>query len=189
MNTTSYKCGGKCCQRFMINGQTKGSLRESYNMWVARGVTSDHGLTKASNSHNRDGYLTSYTLHPIYADIHLIYPMLIDLGEHNWEPWNPRIKKKSKVQHWGCKHYDKKKGLCEIYDIRPQMCRSYPGPRGCLFEGCKHPGAKKVREKELARIKGEKSTKSIRKMEGKLDSLCEESKPEAKKVRRKNESR
>ena len=28
-------------------------------------------------------------------------------------------------------------GDCGIYEVRPQMCRDFPGPEGCHFRGCK----------------------------------------------------
>ena len=35
-----------------------------------------------------------------------------------------------------CKHWDPETGDCTIYDIRPQMCRDYPGAHGCNYAAC-----------------------------------------------------
>ena len=37
---------------------------------------------------------------------------------------------------YDCRHFDVEKGECRVYDIRPTMCRDYPGLGECEIDGC-----------------------------------------------------
>ena len=135
MHEVSGKCGGYCCERFCL-AYSKEELHAMYLAWTlrARDGAAAHMIKNAELAVRdlRSDYKT--------FDIHLIYPMLIDLGVHDWNPNKPRKKiRGAKIQHWGCKHFDKKTRLCTIYDIRPTMCRVYPNGCTCTYPGCTLP--------------------------------------------------
>jgi len=119
-------CGGQCCERFII-GKDLEDIKREYLNWKE----ACEGTPMVMNG--RPELKSTYHSH----DIHLIYPMLIDLGEHYFEPRAPEVKTDFKVRHYGCKHFDYKTRLCTIYDIRPSMCRNYPNDKVCLYKGCK----------------------------------------------------
>ena len=45
--------------------------------------------------------------------------------------------------YFTCRHFDKVKRLCTIYESRPEMCRTYPNGRRCSHSiGCSERGNK-----------------------------------------------
>jgi Fe-S-cluster containining protein len=120
-------CGGQCCERFII-GKDLEDIKREYLNWKE----DCEGTPMVMNGGEGKLKSTFYS-----QDIYLIYPMLIDLGEHYFEPYAPEVKTDFKVRHYGCKHFDPRTRLCTIYDIRPSMCRNYPNGRVCHFKGCK----------------------------------------------------
>ena len=82
-------------------------------------------------------------------DIHLVYPMLIYKGKFKAETTG----EDSAIEqyHYTCKHLDRHTGTCSIYDIRPDVCKTYPNYK-CSYEGCAtHSicnGIKMVKERE-----------------------------------------
>lgn len=119
-------CGGQCCERFIIEKPMEVIKREYLNWKEAC-----EGTPMVMNG--KPELRGTFYSH----DIHLIYPMLIDLGEHYFEPYAPEVRTEYKTRHYTCKHYDNRARLCTIYDIRPSMCRNYPYGKGCNFKGCK----------------------------------------------------
>ena len=80
----------------------------------------------------------------IYKDIHLITPMVIYLGFTDKKPRQIVKSKKPSINHrYRCKHFDAKAKVCTIYEIRPAMCRDYPGKTGCNFAGCTWKSARR----------------------------------------------
>lgn len=106
------RCTGHCCQNFSLSWSPE-ELRDAYRRW-------QDDLND---------------LAPIPIDIHLIYPMVFYLGddapgvEHINEPVFSGYR-------YRCKHWDPATRDCTIYEIRPQMCRDYPGEAGCNYAAC-----------------------------------------------------
>ena len=46
------------------------------------------------------------------------------------------IEDRGYIHHYSCKHLNRQEGYCTIYDIRPQVCRIFPGSSGCQYKGC-----------------------------------------------------
>lgn len=71
-------------------------------------------------------------------DILLVYPMLVYLGFYSVSGSELGGKSGEVTAHrYTCKHLDREKGVCTIYDIRPHLCRSYPDPKGhCEYLNC-----------------------------------------------------
>jgi Fe-S-cluster containining protein len=102
------KCSGQCCQSIVIPGFTQEDLRAAYLAWLR----SEPEFTGPSGTF------------PMIRDIFLLYPML-----------KPKGYDQDKREVFSCKNYDTQTGLCTIYEIRPTMCRVYPGGR-CPCAGC-----------------------------------------------------
>lgn len=67
-------------------------------------------------------------------DIHIIWPMLIYLGQSDVSPNGGKL---AFPQHfYTCKHLDKDTGDCTIYEHRPRMCSEYPYGSRCKYEDC-----------------------------------------------------
>jgi Fe-S-cluster containining protein len=64
-------------------------------------------------------------------DLDTIYPMLIPLGVFR------------KQELFTCKHLGKN-GDCGIYEVRPKMCRDFPGPNPCPYRNCASHGPQPV---------------------------------------------
>lgn len=171
------RCTGACCERLPIPISPH-ELQASYWAWQRGGeqVRFDGGKND-----------------PIFQDIHLIAPMLVYLGEFD-KPPNQYINDTDEVllnggkfdhtrHYYRCKHFDPKKKICTIYDMRPAMCRSYPNGNECNYTACtwKEVRAKKEtnpqrakrlrvlqEERDAPKLKGgggivEKKTKAKRK--------------------------
>lgn len=67
---------------------------------------------------------SSATLIP---DIDVIATMLIPLGKFRGQ------------ELFTCKHLSEG-GNCTIYEMRPQMCRDFPGPNPCPYRNCASHG-------------------------------------------------
>lgn len=136
---TTDRCTGHCCQNFFLP-LSPDELDRAYRRWLAGG-------TQLSMS-------GAATL-PIFNDIYLIAPMVIYLGPDAKTPKrvNPTdealLGKPALPGHrYRCKHFDAKAKVCSIYDIRPVMCRDYPGKEGstCNYAGCTWTARKAKRE-------------------------------------------
>lgn len=155
------RCTGHCCRDFTLPMGPE-ELWASYARWMAGGEK--RSLPSMSGAAET----------PLYLDVHLIAPMVVYKGYHNRDSKriNPSDegllgKPESKAHHYTCKHFDPKAKACTIYEYRPAMCRSFPGPFGCNYLGCtwKRRRRKKQSKKELekrqrglrAPKKGEKS--------------------------------
>jgi Fe-S-cluster containining protein len=88
----------------------------------------------------------------IDRDIHLVAPMVEYLGPEAKPPKFVEGKETPGTGHrYRCKLWDPKTKNCTIYDIRPQMCRDYPGLGGCNFAACTWKSKKR---KKTPAIKG-----------------------------------
>jgi len=93
-----------CCRCFIIENSPK-ELRRLYDTW--------------KTSLNDPLEVTG-----LFDDISVLYPMLKYIGLHKQDAdGKPTIKS---YHHYTCKHLDREKGICTIYDIRPELCRAFP---------------------------------------------------------------
>lgn len=132
------RCTGHCCKNFSLPVSPE-ELRDKYRQWLgAQG--------------NKPGVISmSGALEPYGVwdpDIHIIAPMVVYLGRGAPIPrYINSHEKGSDVHRYRCKHWNQKTGDCTIYDIRPQMCRTYPGMAGCNYAAC--TWKKRRREKTI----------------------------------------
>lgn len=165
--TQKKSCGGDCCKRFVLPYSPK-ELEEYYRAWVIGGgykgshpIPQKRGTTPEGDG--KFGLSRSYYEDHIAVDpeIYLLFPMLIYLGYENFEPCRPRKRLDIRMHHYTCKHFDKKAGLCTIYEHRPLMCRRFPNGDACPYPNCKLPGNKK----KLQEQKREAKKYAVRKLE------------------------
>lgn len=145
---TTDRCTGHCCQNFYMP-LSPDELERGYRRW------STDGGTQIQMNGKRDS--------PIYRDIHLIAPMVVYLGpdakmSRCVNPTDETLLGKPELpsHRYRCKHFDPKAKVCTIYDIRPAMCRDYPGedwPNAsiekratCNYAGCTWKARKAKRE-------------------------------------------
>jgi len=69
--------------------------------------------------------------HSFIPNVETIASMLIPLG----------IARGQEI--FTCKHLGKN-GDCGIYEIRPQMCRDFPGPNSCSYRNCASHGKQNI---------------------------------------------
>jgi len=147
-------CGGACCKRFILPYSPE-QLEEQYRAWLvgSRNGTGFPVLQKRGTIPEDKGFglPRNYNEEHIAVDpeIYLLYPMLVYLGEHHFEPCRPRKRTKAKAHHYTCKHWDQKTKLCTIYEHRPLMCRRFPNGEACPYPGCQLPGnTKKLKQQQ-----------------------------------------
>lgn len=162
------RCTGHCCTNFHLPLSPE-ELMNSYHQWISQG----QGSNKASLRRE----VSQGAIDPIlHGDIHLIAPMVEYLGKNA-----PRPRMVNTPQYVGrgeyryrCKHFNKKTRLCSIYEIRPWMCRYYPGPGGCNYAACTLKGQKQKKWEKPKRVKTDGELEDLVKMkdEPKVES-CE----------------
>jgi len=69
------------------------------------------------------------------ADIHLIAPMVRYIGLLDEDPNDCATEFEGSRHFYRCTHWDAETGLCQIYEFRPLMCRTYPDDNRC-DHGC-----------------------------------------------------
>ena len=114
MPDTDRCTGGHCCRLFYLPYSPE-ELAENYRAWRVQ-------EPKDRNGHNQ------------LIDIHLIAPMVRYAGLCERSPWSGETLEKPS-HYYRCAHLSDQ-GDCQIYDIRPQMCRVYPNGRECTYHGC-----------------------------------------------------
>ncbi len=67
----------------------------------------------------------------------------------------PRGEKTSYAFHYTCKHYDREKRECSVYEERPQMCRDYPNVEPCKYKKCTRVVEKRDELVQLSRLEKE----------------------------------
>jgi Fe-S-cluster containining protein len=157
------RCTGHCCADFTLPYSPE-ELKSRYLAWRRHGVAE---LQMSTTTETRGV--------SIPEDIHLIYPMLIPLGQfHNSKdayvnPPDPGIERSYSdhhpPHHYTCKHFDPKSGNCGIYDIRPAMCRNYPYGSSCNYSGCTW------KERKMKKEPKRKPGVGIEKAKSKLEQL------------------
>jgi Fe-S-cluster containining protein len=160
-NTQTSTCSGHCCRAFQIGGRTYESLKSEYEAWLEneKNGGSVTGMSMRAGLERRYERLQLQTHH----EIHIIFPMLIPLGKlkHNPEKLintHEENAGETGVDFYSCKHLSKE-GLCTIYDIRPQMCRSYGMGQTCEYEECTWEGHKEQKRHPLRKYsEGEQRT-------------------------------
>lgn len=131
---TTDRCTGHCCQNFYLPFSPE-DIDRAYRRWSTQGQTgATHHVT-----------MNGVEYGPIYVDIHLIAPMVVHLGKRaatmkKVNPTDEGLLGKPELEghFYRCKHFDAVEKVCTIYELRPQMCRDYPGRDGatCNFGGC-----------------------------------------------------
>lgn len=67
------------------------------------------------------------------ADVRIIADMAV--------PLFTETKRDRTVWFFGCRHFDKTTRLCQIYETRPKMCRTYPNGGRCGHsQACSYRG-------------------------------------------------
>ena len=132
MNPTAKKhdrCTGHCCEGFFLPF-SPANLAAAFYRWA-------HSTAAVKVA--PDG--------PIYDDIWLIAPM-VRLVRFGTPPLRMKPghdgKGSTQAHYYRCVHHNRKTGNCEIYAMRPRMCREYPYGRECGFVGCTWKGAKEA---------------------------------------------
>lgn len=155
------RCTGACCEKFWL-GFSPEELKQSF--FAAR-AGADGALRMNQETPQRARIL---------MDIEIIYPMVTYLG---FFPPSAIAKEQPGINldpsdtpghYYTCKHYDWKTHDCTIYDVRPDMCRSYPGPARCNFARCtwteqrqaSHPKLPVLRDRDVQRSSSQKQTAS-----------------------------
>ena len=159
------KCMGECCEDIGIKVSPE-RLEASYMMWLS----SD----RYSNAEDIKRTLSFSNTLNIYSDIHLIYPAWVFIKSDCFHPESPKKKNKEIIYHYTCKHFDKKKRICNIYNIRPKVCRTYPDNGVCNNPKCrwkKQIGLRKEYEKKKHEqdCKVKKEIKEVKRGIGKLN--------------------
>lgn len=139
------RCTGHCCQNFHLP-LSPDDLDRGYAQWKSGG---------------KQITMSGATPPPVWQDIHLIAPMVVWLGPDATRPKqiNPRdsilLGEVDPAGHrYRCKHFDANEKLCTIYEIRPAMCRNYPGGKPCNYASCtwkKRKAKKETRLEQQAR--------------------------------------
>lgn len=125
-------CKGFCCDDIGLSTAPH-ELENSYHK-VIKGDSgkNDYGLSLSINE----------TKNPKWVDIHLTYPMLVFTHKDNIHPdGDVKTNDSNIVYHYRCKHHNKKTKDCDIHEIRPMMCRTFPDNKFC--------GYRKVKDKEV----------------------------------------
>ena len=144
------RCTGHCCQNFYLPFSPE-DIDRAYRRW-----STQFGQIGATHHVTMNG--AEYG--PIVVDIHLIAPMVVHLGYDGIVPRRVNLtdeellgKPEIPAHRYRCKHYDPKMKVCTIYEIRPQMCRDYPGKEGatCNYAGCTWKARKAKRETKAQR--------------------------------------
>lgn len=125
-------CKGYCCDDFAVF-VSPDQLEISYHHWLS-GHKSDKTSKRIMNGFGGDQDLLKY------QGIHLTYPMLIFTHKDNIHP-DGNVVCKGTVYHYRCKHHNQKTKMCDIHEIRPMVCRTFPDMDFC--------GYKKVKIKEV----------------------------------------
>lgn len=139
------RCTGHCCRDFSLRFSPE-ELMAAYRRWQSGG----RGERLTMSGAPRGVEL---------AEIHLIAPMVVHLGHTERTPRlvNPTddelIGKPVRGHRYRCKHWDPKTGDCTIYEIRPLMCRDYPGRRECSYAACTWKSRKAKKETRVEQAK------------------------------------
>lgn len=142
------RCTGQCCTAFTLP-YSPDEMKAKYEAWIRKPadqlrMSQDETLLQGRES--------------VPEDVHLVYPMLVHLGEHVTSPVRGismlnKWKHSDRPTHWyTCKHFDKGTKNCTIYDHRPQMCREYPYGNKCEYKGCswsEHAAKKEPKPKHM----------------------------------------
>lgn len=160
---------GECCEDIGLDFSPE-QIKNSYFYWLKRGETKGDTISKKFENNRPDPNW--------HTDIHLIYPMLIFIRADHTHPEIPSEKHEKVIYHYTCKHFDKKKKICTIYEFRPTMCRTYPDFGYCRNPKCRWKKQVELRKKaEVQRKEKGKLRKNLRKnLKEDIKSDCEERK-------------
>lgn len=70
----------------------------------------------------------------------------------NWKEWLRLIDGKIYYNVFTCKNFDTEKRICNIYDTRPKMCKSFG--HGCKYEGCSFD-TDRIKEEQRKQVSSE----------------------------------
>ena len=125
-------CKGFCCDDFAIS-LSPWELENSYHEWIS-GMGMDKTPKRMMQTFGHADNIVKY------QGIHITYPMLIFTHKDNIHPDGDIVTNKI-VYHYRCKHHNPKTKMCDIHEIRPMVCRTFPDSGFC--------GYKKVKIKEV----------------------------------------
>lgn len=155
-------CKGYCCDDFAVT-VSPDKLEISYQRWL-NSSNQDKEKSMDRTFRNCEGDV-------IYNGIHLTYPMLIFTHKDNIHPDGDVICKET-VYHYRCKHHNVKTKMCDIHEIRPMVCRTFPNNGFC--------GYRKVKDKEVISYRpkwfelGLTHDEWLKRMNGKNDESIED---------------
>lgn len=130
------RCTGHCCQDIGLMISPK-IIETSYHNWILKNLYNDGLHVDRDCPVLASSLLQLCPQHTqIIQDIHLVYPMLVFLYEDDIHPDGGIQIKDKTIYHYSCKHFDKVKKICTIYEIRPRMCRTFPNNGFCGYEKC-----------------------------------------------------
>jgi len=155
------RCMGECCEDIGLKVSPQ-ELETSYYLWLS--------AEKYGKSDEISKSIITFDIKRIgiFQDIHLIYPMLKFIKKDYSHPEQPKKESEKIIYHYTCRFFDKKKRECAIYNIRPNMCRTYPNNGVCRNPKCRWKKQVELRmkidaENKKVNIKACKSDKKLNK--------------------------
>lgn len=127
-------CSGHCCKTFYLPFSPS-ELESAYHHWVKTHENPGLKVPIMKGEHVRGARDRSI------IDIHLIFPMVRYLGAFEKSPVRLVVERDIPasmlpMHYYTCVHWNKRTKKCDIYSIRPQMCREYPYGGKCNYAAC-----------------------------------------------------
>ena len=108
---TATRCTGHCCRDFVVGGG-----------WSRARLVQESFLAQDLGD-ERQAYESAFI-----AD--MIVPIIGQSPDHP-ERWYTESR-----HRFTCRHFDRQRSICTVYETRPRMCRSYPHGEACAYAGC-----------------------------------------------------
>ncbi len=124
-------CSGACCTDFHIGNYTWERIKELRIIRIFGGFDRKRWKT-------------------IDPDLGFIADMLI-----------PLRRTKDGSEYYSCRHFDRTKKLCTVYDKRPQMCRRFGVQVSCGFKTCGWDGALRKKDEDKGKSKADATADPI----------------------------
>ena len=139
MDTSLCKnCKGFCCDDFAVTVSPE-EVENAYHIWVNKGGDVERrGLTRTFKKVHGE--------HRYFDGIHLIFPMLVFTHQDNIHP-DGDVTASDTIYHYKCKHHNAKTNDCDIHEIRPMVCRTFPDNKFCGYREVKDKNVIEFRPK------------------------------------------